>query len=330
MPIIYLFRDFTLNHKPMSMKIGLDIMGGDFAPENCLAGAVDALNALPADVRIVLIGDTEKAKAYLNSKHIPESQFDFVHAPDVIEMGEHPTKALAQKPNSSISVGYKLLKENEIQSFASAGNTGAMLVGAMFSVKAVPGVIRPCITSILPKENGGFGIVLDVGTNADCKPDVLYQFAILGSIFAKEVYKIDNPKVGLLNIGEEPEKGNLVAQATHALMKDSKDFNFIGNVEGIEVFEDKADVIVCEGFTGNVLLKTAEAFYSIIKRRNRSDDYFDKFNYELYGGTPILGINSNVMIAHGKSTPLAFKNMLILSRDIVEANLNEKIKTVFQ
>lgn len=330
MPIIYSFRDFTLNHKPMSMKIGLDIMGGDFAPENCLAGAVDALNALPADVRIVLIGDTEKAKAYLNSKHIPESQFDFVHAPDVIEMGEHPTKALAQKPNSSISVGYKLLKENEIQSFASAGNTGAMLVGAMFSVKAVPGVIRPCITSILPKENGGFGIVLDVGTNADCKPDVLYQFAILGSIFAKEVYKIDNPKVGLLNIGEEPEKGNLVAQATHALMKDSKDFNFVGNVEGIEVFEDKADVIVCEGFTGNVLLKTAEAFYSIIKRRNRSDDYFDKFNYELYGGTPILGINSNVMIAHGKSTPLAFKNMLILSRDIVEANLNEKIKTVFQ
>jgi glycerol-3-phosphate acyltransferase PlsX len=305
-------------------------MGGDFAPENCLAGAVDALTALPADVRIVLIGDTEKAKTYLNSKQIPESNFDFVHAPDVIEMGEHPTKALAQKPNSSISVGYKLLKEGGIHSFASAGNTGAMLVGAMFSVKAVPGVIRPCITSILPKENGGFGIVLDVGTNADCKPDVLYQFAILGSIFAKEVYKINNPKVGLLNIGEEPEKGNLVAQATHALMKDSKDFNFVGNVEGIEVFEDKADVIVCEGFTGNVLLKTAEAFYSMIKRRNRSDDYFDKFNYELYGGTPILGINSNVMIAHGKSTPLAFKNMLILSKDIVEANLNEKIKTVFQ
>lgn len=312
------------------MKIGLDIMGGDFAPENCLAGAVDALDHLPADVRIVLIGDTDKAKAYLSSKQIPENKFDFIHAPDVIEMGEHPTKALAQKPNSSISVGYKLLKENQIQSFASAGNTGAMLVGAMFSVKAVPGVIRPCITSILPKENGGFGIVLDVGTNADCKPDVLYQFAILGSVFAQEVYKINNPKVGLLNIGEEPEKGNLVAQAAHALMKDSKDFNFVGNVEGIEVFEDKADVIVCEGFTGNVLLKTAEAFYSIIKRRNRSDDYFDKFNYELYGGTPILGINANVMIAHGKSTPLAFRNMLVLSKDIVEANLNEKIKNVFQ
>jgi glycerol-3-phosphate acyltransferase PlsX len=312
------------------MKIGLDIMGGDFAPKNCLDGAIMALDSLPSDVTIVLIGDSEKVKNYLKEKGVAENKFEFVHTSDVIEMGEHPTKALAQKPQSSISIGFKLLKENEIQCFASAGNTGAMLVGSMFSVKAVPGVIRPCITSILPKENGGFGIILDVGTNADCKPDVLYQFAILGSIFAKEVYKINNPKVGLLNIGEEPEKGNLVAQAAHALMKDTKDFNFIGNIEGSEAFGDKADVIVCEGFTGNVLLKTAEAFYSIIKKRNRSDEYFDKFNYELYGGTPILGINSNVMIAHGKSSPLAFKNMLVLSKDIIEANLNEKIKTVFQ
>lgn len=312
------------------MKIGLDIMGGDFAPKNCLDGAIMALESLDPGVKMVLIGDSEKAKAYLKEQNVAEDKFDFVHATDVIEMGEHPTKALAQKPQSTISVGFKLLKENEIQCFASAGNTGAMLVGSMFSVKAVPGVIRPCITSLLPKENGGFGIVLDVGTNADCKPDVLYQFAILGSIFAKEVYKINNPKVGLLNIGEEPEKGNLVAQAAHALMKDTKDFNFIGNVEGQEVFQDKADVIVCEGFTGNVLLKTAEAFYSMIKKRNRSDEFFDQFNYELYGGTPILGINSNVMIAHGKSTALAFKNMMVLSKDIVEANLNEKIKTVFQ
>jgi glycerol-3-phosphate acyltransferase PlsX len=312
------------------MKIGLDIMGGDFAPKNCLDGAIMALESLDPGVKMVLIGDSEKAKAYLKEQNVAEDKFEFVHATDVIEMGEHPTKALAQKPQSTISVGFKLLKENEIQCFASAGNTGAMLVGSMFSVKAVPGVIRPCITSLLPKENGGFGIVLDVGTNADCKPDVLYQFAILGSIFAKEVYKINNPKVGLLNIGEEPEKGNLVAQAAHALMKDTRDFNFIGNVEGQEVFQDKADVIVCEGFTGNVLLKTAEAFYSMIKKRNRSDEFFDQFNYELYGGTPILGINSNVMIAHGKSTALAFKNMMVLSKDIVEANLNEKIKTVFQ
>ncbi len=312
------------------MKIGLDIMGGDFAPKNCLDGAIMALDFLPSNVRMVLIGDSETAKSYLKEKGISEEMFEFVHTTEVIEMGEHPTKALAQKPQSSISVGFKLLKENTIQCFASAGNTGAMLVGSMFSVKAVPGVIRPCITSVLPKINGGFGIILDVGTNADCKPDVLYQFAILGSIYAKEVYKIDNPKVGLLNIGEEPEKGNLVTQAAHVMMKDTKDFNFVGNIEGSEVFEDKADVVVCEGFTGNVLLKTAEAFYSMMKKRNRSDDYFDRFNYELYGGTPILGINSNVMIAHGKSSPLAFKNMMVLSKNIIEANLNEKIKTVFQ
>lgn len=305
-------------------------MGGDFAPKNCLDGAIMALDFLPSNVRMVLIGDSETAKSYLKEKGISEEMFEFVHTTEVIEMGEHPTKALAQKPQSSISVGFKLLKENTIQCFASAGNTGAMLVGSMFSVKAVPGVIRPCITSVLPKINGGFGIILDVGTNADCKPDVLYQFAILGSIYAKEVYKIDNPKVGLLNIGEEPEKGNLVTQAAHVMMKDTKDFNFVGNIEGSEVFEDKADVVVCEGFTGNVLLKTAEAFYSMMKKRNRSDDYFDRFNYELYGGTPILGINSNVMIAHGKSSPLAFKNMMVLSKNIIEANLNEKIKTVFQ
>jgi len=224
----------------------------------------------------------------------------------------------------------KFLKEKQIDAFASAGNTGAMLVGSMFTVKAVPGVIRPCITGILPKENGGFGVILDVGTNADCKPDVLYQFGILGSLFAKEVYKIQNPKVGLLNIGEEAEKGNLVSQAAYNLMKDSKDFNFIGNIEGRDLFGDAADVIVCEGFVGNVVLKSAEAFYKLIKTRKRSDDYFDRFNYELYGGTPVLGINSNVLIGHGISSAIAFKNMLLLARDISEAKLDEKIKTVFQ
>jgi phosphate acyltransferase len=312
------------------MKIGFDILGGDYAPANCLEGALQALKELPAEVKLVLIGDSELAKTFFTKHKADLSRLEFVHTTEVIEMGEHPTKAFSQKPNSSISVGFKLLKEKQIDAFASAGNTGAMLVGSMFTVKAIPGVIRPCITSILPKENGGFGIVLDVGTNADCKPDVLYQFGILGSICAKEVYKISNPKVGLLNIGEEAEKGNLVTQAAHALMKDSKDFNFIGNVEGREVFSDKVDVVVCEGFVGNILLKTAEAFYELIQKRKRSDAYFDKFNYELYGGTPVLGINANVLIGHGISSSLAFKNMLILAKDVVDAKLNDKILQNFQ
>jgi glycerol-3-phosphate acyltransferase PlsX len=312
------------------MKIGFDILGGDFAPQNCLEGLVMASRELPKDVKLVLIGDSEVARSYFLKNKIDPEQFEYVHTTDVIEMGEHPTKAFSQKPNSSIFLGFKLLKEKKIDAFASSGNTGAMLVGAMFTVKAIPGVIRPCITSVLPRENGGVAIVLDVGTNADCKPDVLYQFGILGSICAKEVYKIDNPKVGLLNIGEEPEKGNLVAQAAHALMKDSKDFNFVGNVEGREVFSDKADVIVCEGFVGNILLKTAEAFYDLMKSRNRTDEYLEKFNYELYGGTPVLGVNSNVLIGHGISSSLAFKNMLLLAKDVVDARLNDKITQIFQ
>jgi glycerol-3-phosphate acyltransferase PlsX len=244
-------------------------------------------------------------------------------------MGEHPTKALSHKPNSSIALGFKYLKENKIHSFISGGNTGAMMVGAMFSVKVVPGVIRPSIGTILPKESGKIGFMLDVGTNADCKPDVLYQFGILGSLFAQHVYKVDKPKVALLNIGEEAEKGNLVSQAAYNLMKESKDFNFVGNVEGRDLFNDKSDVIVCEGFTGNILLKACESFYSTIKRRNKSDEFFDRMNYEIYGGTPILGINSTVIICHGISSPTAIKNCILLAKDISDANLPEKIKEAF-
>lgn len=312
------------------MKIGIDIMGGDFAPDATVSGAILAYNELPSTVRLVLIGDKEQIISSLTEKGADSNNFDIVHASEVISMGEHPTKAFTQKPNSSISIGFHLLKEGRIDGFASNGNTGAMLVGSMFSVKTIPGVIRPCITSLLPKENGGTGLILDVGINADCKPDVLYQFAILGSLFAEHVYGIKNPKVGLLNIGEEPEKGNLVSQATHSLMKDTKDFNFIGNVEGRDIFNDLADVIVCDGFTGNVVLKQAEALYTMIKKRGLSDAYFDRFNYENYGGTPVLGINSTVMIGHGISNDIAVKNMLLLTKDIVEAKLSDKIKQAFQ
>lgn len=312
------------------MKIGIDIMGGDFAPEATVSGAILAYNELPKDVRLVMIGDEGVIRAELAKRSFDANNVEIVHAPDVIGMGEHPTKAFSQKPNSSISFGFHLLKEGKIDGFASNGNTGAMLVGSMFSVKAIAGVIRPCITSILPKETGGVGLLLDVGTNADCKPDVLYQFAVLGSLYAEHVHNIKNPRVALLNIGEEPEKGNLVTQAAHQLMKDSKDFNFIGNIEGRYVFEDHADVIVSDGFTGNVVLKQAEGFYKMIKKRGIKDAYFDRFNYENYGGTPVLGINSTVMIGHGISNDIAVKNMLILTKDVVEAKLADKIKQVFQ
>lgn len=311
------------------MRIGLDILGGDFAPDATIGGALLALKELPPSVKLVLIGDEVLIKKALE-KEKSASAFEIVHAPDVIGMGEHPTKAFSQKPNSSIATGFRLLKEKKLDGFASAGNTGAMLVGSMFSVKTIPGVIRPSITSVLPKESGGFGLILDVGTNADCKPDVLYQFGILGSIYAEQVYKIKNPKVALLNIGEEPEKGNLVAQAAYQLMKDSRDFNFVGNAEGRDLFNDKADVLVCEGFTGNVVLKAAEAFYTLMAKQKILNDYFKRFNYENYGGTPILGINSTVIIGHGISNAKAIKNMVKLAYDVAEARLPELIGKAFQ
>ena len=311
------------------MKIGIDILGGDFAPDAALEGACLAHAEIPSGVKIVLIGDQEQIKSSLATMGFDPSVFEIVHATDEIGMGEHPVKAFIQKPNSTIAAGFRLLQEGSLDAFSSCGNSGAMLVGAMKTIKAIPGVIRPCITTAFPKETGGYNLLLDVGTNADCKPDVLYQFAVLGKLYAEHVFGIKNPKVGLLNIGEEPEKGNLVAQATHKLMEDSKDFNFVGNVEGRHIFSDVADVIVCEGFTGNVVLKFAELFYSKIKSRGICDDYFDQFNYELYGGTPILGINGTVIIGHGISSPLAIKNMLLLSYKITLAQLPEKIKQVF-
>jgi glycerol-3-phosphate acyltransferase PlsX len=312
------------------MRIGIDIMGGDFAPDATVSGAVLAYNELPKDVRLVLIGDKEQIIACLAKEGADEKNFDIVHTTEIIGMGEHPTKAFSQKPNSSISVGFHLLKEGKLDGFASNGNTGAMLVGSMFSVKAIPGVIRPCITSVMPQENGGIGLILDVGSNADCKPDVLYQFGVLGSLFSEFVYGIKKPRVSLLNIGEESEKGNLVAQAAHALMKDSKDFNFIGNIEGRDLFNNHSDVIVCDGFTGNVVLKQAEAMYTMLRKRKIKDEFFDRFNYEIYGGTPVLGINSTVMIGHGISNNIAVKNMLLHTKNIIEANLAEKIKLAFQ
>ncbi|MFM7218348.1 MAG: phosphate acyltransferase PlsX [Flavobacteriales bacterium] len=311
------------------MKIGVDILGGDYAPSETLAGAVMAAAELPAGALTVLIGDAAYIRSGLEQLHADASRFQIVDAPDTIGMGEHPTKAIQQKPNSSISVGFHLLKEGRIDAFASAGNTGAMLVGSMFSVKAIPGILRPAIATLLPKENGGWGLMLDVGVNADCKPEVLQQFATLGTLYARHILHIENPKVGLMSIGEEEEKGNLLVKETHGLLKETRDIHFIGNVEGRDLFNDKADVVVCDGFTGNVLLKEAESFYALIKKRGISDPYFDRFNYEDYGGTPILGVNSTVIIAHGISKAKAIKNMVLLAHEVAQARLCDRIAAAF-
>jgi phosphate acyltransferase len=312
------------------MKIGLDIMGGDFAPKATVLGAIAACKALSGDQKLVLIGDRDIALSILHENNFSPDHFEFVHTTEVIGMGEHPTKAVVQKPDSSISVGFRLLKDGAIQAFSSAGNTGAMLVGSMFSVKAIPGVSRPAMTTIVPKLKGGLGILLDVGANADCKAENLLQFGILGSLFAESVYNIANPRVALVNIGEEEEKGNILCQATYPLMKESTQFNFIGNVEGRDFFNESADVYVADGFTGNVVLKMAESFYVMGLKLGIQNEFFARFNYEQYGGSPILGVNAPVVVGHGISSPEAIKNMVLLSRDMVESDLINKIKNAFQ
>ena len=311
------------------MKIGLDIMGGDFAPEAAVLGAILAYKEI-SDSKLVLIGDKDAALKILQDNNFDPANFEFVHTTEVIGMGEHPTKAIVQKPNSSIAVGYNLLKEGQIQAFSSAGNTGAMLVGAMFSVKAIPGVSRPAITTIVPKLKGPLGVLLDVGANADCKPDNLLQFGILGSLFSEFIYGIKSPRVGLINIGEEEEKGNMLSLAAHALLKESTQINFVGNIEGRDLFADAADVFVCDGFTGNVILKLAESFYVISLKKGFNDEFFNKFNYEQYGGSPILGINAPVVVGHGISNPEAIKNMVLLSKNMIKSNLVNKMQQAFQ
>ncbi|MBW6496766.1 MAG: phosphate acyltransferase PlsX [Bacteroidales bacterium] len=308
------------------MRIGLDVMGGDFAPEATISGAILAQKEISQTDRIVLIGEESAIREELTKQGSDPALFDIVHTPEIIGMGESPTKAFAQKPDSSIAKGFRMLKKGKIDSFASAGNTGAMLVGSIYSVNAMQGVIRPATTAIVPKEDGRVGVLIDVGTNPDSKPDVMYQFGLLGAIYAQYVFNIENPKVGLLNIGEEEDKGSLLTQSAFRLMKDSSDFNFIGNVESRDLFKDKVDVVVCDGFTGNVLLKNMEAmFRQIVKRGYGSDPFFSRFNYENYGGTPILGINATVVIGHGISNGKAIKNMLLLSKEVFEAGLSEKI-----
>lgn len=313
------------------MKIGFDIMGGDFAPAEAVKGVQMFFEQVPdPSVHLLLIGNAETVEPYMSLLEPYKGRYTLVNAPEVIGMHEHPTKALKEKPNSSIATGFGLLHMQKADAFISAGNTGAMMVGSMYTVKTIEGILRPTIASPVPRADGKFNLLLDVGINADCKPENLVQFAQLGSLYVQRVFGVENPRVGLLNIGEEEGKGNILAQATYPLLKEHSQINFIGNVEGRDVFLDKADVIVCEGFVGNVILKLAESVHSILMQRNSiSDPFLDNFNYEIYGGTPILGINSPVIIGHGISHALAFKNMIDVARRIIDANLMDAFKKHF-
>lgn len=303
------------------MNIGIDMMGGDFAPLEAVKGLQTYLSTSDSPANLFCIGDEAQLKVLFAEHGVVSPEITIIHAPQVVVMHEHPTKAFKEKPHSSIAIGFHLLSAGKIDAFMSAGNTGAMLVGALYSIKAINGVQRPAIASIVPKLNGSTGILLDVGLNADCKPENLNQFAILGSLYAKDVFGIDNPKVGLLNVGEEEGKGNILAQTAYPLLKGNSSINFIGNIEGRDVFQDKADVMVCEGFTGNIILKMAESLYDAAKERSIGDAFLHRFNYENVGGTPVLGVAKPVVIGHGISNANAFSNMILLAEKMVSSNI---------
>lgn len=312
------------------MNIGLDMMGGDFAPLEAVKGLQLFLQQQPSNtITIFCIGNNEQVEPLLKECGITNVQL--VHAEEVIGYHEHPTKALKEKQKSSIAIGFYMLATGKIDAFISAGNTGAMLVGAMFSIKAIEGVQRPTIATIIPKTNGATGLLLDVGLNADCKPENLNQFAVLGNLYAQYILGIENPKIGLMNVGEEEGKGNLLAQATYPVLKENNQLNFIGNIEGRDIFNEKADVMICDGFTGNIILKMAESFYDIAQQRNlHTDSYISRFHYENYGGTPVLGVAKPVIIGHGISNAKAFKNMIALAEKMIESDLCNKMKNSFQ
>lgn len=312
------------------MRIAVDAMGGDFAPDVVVKGSLLASKEVNENAKIVLIGQEEAVRTAFSQQNQPiPSNIEIVDAPDFIEMGENPIKALQKKPKSSISVGYNLLKNKQVDAFCSAGNTGAMMVGAMFSVQLIPGIIRPVIMAYVPKVSGNKGIILDVGANTDCKPDILAQFAQLGSLFCQHVLKIPTPRVGLINLGEEEEKGNLAVKEAHKLLTNHKHIHFYGNVEGRDIFLDKADVLVCDGFVGNVVVKMAESMFDIIKNLGITNEFFDDFNSDVVGASPILGVNGNVIVAHGASNDLAIKNMILLGQQITESKITEEIKESF-
>lgn len=326
------------------IRIAVDAMGGDYAPATVVEGALMALRESNNRFELVLVGDEKKIKDELKKHYTTGLDFSIVDAPQVIGMDDIPTVALRKKKNSSIVVGMKLHSDGEVDAFASAGNTGAVLTAATFILGRIEGISRPTIGSVFPTEAGTKSIMLDVGANVDCKPHHLFEFAIMGSIYSSAILEQKNPRVALLNIGEESTKGGDVVLQAYQLLSESK-LNFIGNVEGRDILLGKADVIVCDGFVGNIVLKFAESVLGVLKRRLRNyavKNIFRKltfgilasglkkalkeFDYQEYGGVPFLGVNGVAIIGHGSSTALAIKNMIYRAEETVLRKVNQKIK----
>jgi glycerol-3-phosphate acyltransferase PlsX len=330
------------------IRIAVDAMGGDNAPEAIVSGVIEAARLSEGRYEIILVGDKSIINDTLERHHfIKGLPITLVHASQKVEMDESPAMAMRKKPDSSIAVATRLHSEGKVDGVVSAGNTGAIMAAAFFLLNRIEGVLRPAIGSFLPHE-GGVCFVIDVGTNVDCKPDHLLQFGIMGSIYINHVLGIEKPRVGLLNIGEEESKGNEVSQVAYKLFKEGK-FNFIGNIEGRDIMRGNADVIVCDGFMGNVIIKFGESLTRMIpislKRKIGSNilgtvghflirPKFRKllklFDYQEYGGAPLLGVKGNCIIAHGNSTPSAIRRAIEEAWKMIKENVAGHIEKQIQ
>lgn len=329
------------------MQIALDAMGGDHGPQELIAGAL--LAAEQTDLDICLVGDEVLLKKYLQSSTADQeliSRLKIVHAPTAVGMDENPVDAIRKKKDSSIMVAFDLVKNGEAAAAVSAGNSGATLAAAVRKLGRLKHVVRPGLASIFPTLKGPV-VIMDVGANVECRPVHLYQFAVMASSFSR-LYDVDRPRVGLLTIGEESGKGNSLVRETYALLKKSQ-LNFIGNVEGRDVFQGDVDVIVCDGFVGNICLKIseglAEAAMKMLKdeivksnmaklgyllARPAFQNFKKRVDYAEYGGAPLLGINGTGIICHGKSSAHAIKNAILEAQEMEKRNINETISVELQ
>jgi glycerol-3-phosphate acyltransferase PlsX len=324
------------------MKIALDAMGGDYAPSEIVKGAIEALPEIKST--IVLVGNKTLIDKELNKYKFDNHRIEIVHAEQVIEMHEHPAFAVKEKEDSSIVKSIKLIKEEKVDGVVSAGNTGAVMSSALLYLGRLKGIKRPAITTVLPTINNTPTIMLDIGANVDCKKEYLVQFALMGKIYMESIFGIENPKIALLNIGEEEGKGNQLAQETYSLLKNNPYFNFYGNVEGKDLFKGIVNIIICDGFVGNIAIKTAEGvaetLFELISKELKNSwwsiilalllkpkfrNVKKSMDYSEFGGAPLLGINGNVIISHGRSKSKAIKNALKLAERVINLKINDKI-----
>lgn len=327
------------------IRVALDAMGGDFSPSNEIEGGIAALRHFSGKpFELIFVGKEKEIKSALAKHDTSGLNYSIVHADEIVTMYDEPSTILRKKRNSSLYQGILLQKDGLVDAFVSAGNTGAVMSTATLTLGRIQGVSRPTIGAFFPAMKSQPVLVVDVGANVDSKPKQLYEFSVMGSIYARQILNIENPKVGLLNVGEEETKGNEIALQTHELLSNSS-LNFIGNVEGRDILQGTADVIICDGFTGNIVLKFAESMITFLKSRFKvfaSESLLKKIamalmmpalrkimndmDYQKYGGVPLLGVNGVVIIGHGKSSPLAIKNMILLAQEMINKDVNKRIE----